>query len=289
MDKDLRSYTKRNLKKSLLASLLEKISVTNWIIIANVLAFIIVSIVLLFNKNFIDYIALRPSYVFHGQYLWTFITSVFMHAGLAHLFFNMFTLFFIGSFVEKIIGKRRYFWFYIIAGIFAGLFFAGLAFYFGSGFIGEKIFGNPDVAGLGASGAIFGLLGILAVLTPRAKVYLIVGPLIAIVGEAILQAAIGANPIFPVIDFLIQIYFLIALFSILSFNSKLSKIALPLQIPMWSIALIAIIPLIIINFFIELPIGNMAHFGGFIAGVIYGLYLRNKYSKKVEMLNRYIK
>lgn len=37
------------------------------------------------------------------------------------------------------------------------------------------------------------------------------------------------------------------------------------------------------------PVGNTAHFGGFLAGIFYGLYLKKKYSKKIKMLNRMIR
>jgi len=66
----------------------------------------------------------------------------------------MISLFFIGNFVEKLIGRRRFFWLYIIAGLFAGLFFVFLAYFFGNSVIGAKIFGNPLVSAVGASGAI---------------------------------------------------------------------------------------------------------------------------------------
>ena len=47
-----------------------------------------------------------------------------------HLFVNMFSLYFIGNFLEMIIGKKRFFWLYLISGLFAGLFFAFFAFVF---------------------------------------------------------------------------------------------------------------------------------------------------------------
>jgi len=93
-----------------------------------------------------------------------------MHGNFTHLFVNMISMFFIGNFVERLIGKRRYLWFYLIAGLVAGLFFVGLAFL--GQFIpnGENIFGGIDAFAVGASGALFGLGGLLAVLIPRLKV-----------------------------------------------------------------------------------------------------------------------
>lgn len=91
-----------------------------------------------------------------------------MHAGFFHLFVNMFSLLFVGNLVEKLIGRKRYFWFYIISGLFAGLFFAGIEFFFQS---------NPDVAAVGASGALFGIIGLLMVLTPNLPVYVMFIPI----------------------------------------------------------------------------------------------------------------
>ena len=109
----------------------------------------------------VSLIALQPSVVLAGQNLWTFVTSMFMHAGFGHLFVNMISLMFIGGFVEKLIGKKRFLWLYFIGGLFAGLFFVGIAAVTGT---------DLNVYAVGASGAIFALGGLLAVLTPKLPV-----------------------------------------------------------------------------------------------------------------------
>ena len=109
----------------------------------------------------VSLIALQPSVVLVGANLWTFVTSMFMHAGLGHLFVNMISLMFIGGFVEKLIGKKRFLWLYFIGGLFAGLFFVGIAAVTGT---------DLNVYAVGASGAIFALGGLLAVLTPKLPV-----------------------------------------------------------------------------------------------------------------------
>lgn len=38
-----------------------------------------------------------------------------------------------------------------------------------------------------------------------------------------------------------------------------------------------------------LPVGNVAHLGGFLAGIVYGLYLKNKYKKKIQVIRRYFR
>lgn len=274
--------------RSLFSYLTGSVSTTIKIIIVNVLVFILVRITASFYPAILDFLSLKPSLIIHGKALWTLLTSVFMHAGFMHLFFNMLSLWFIGAFVERIIGRKRFFWFYIIAGIIAGLFFALLAGLFGYG-IGEKIFGSPDVSGVGASGAIFGLLGLLAVLTPKNKVYLIVGPLIAIILQSLSDFLIQDAALLGVISFILSIYIIISMFSIFSFNPRFIRVSLPLETPFWFLPFIAIIPLVIIGLFVPLPIGNTAHFGGLIAGLIYGVYLRRKYRRKVALLSRHFR
>lgn len=263
-------------------------TLTSQIIAINVLIFIIVSLLISYNPSFIDYIALKPAFLLQGKYLWTILTSMFMHASFSHLFFNMFSLFFIGSFLERIIGKKRFLYFYIISGIFAGLFFSLLSFFLGYGFL-EKIFASPETIAVGASGALFGLLGILAVIIPNKKVYLIAGPLVAIIIQAIVGNLTGNSFVLSTISFIATIYIFLCIALMFSPFAETRKIIFPLELPFYLLPVIAILPLIIVGLFIELPIGNMAHLGGLLAGLGYGYYLRNKYRKKVFMLNRMIR
>lgn len=229
----------RSLKKK---SVLERWSLTNIIILINVVVFFLVSFigVLFVSSNngigvekLISYVALSPELVFHG-FVWTFITSMFMHGSFTHLFVNMVSLFFVGTFVEKLIGRKRFLWFYLISGIVAGLFFVGLA-YVGQ-FLpnGLALFGGLSDSAVGASGAIFGLAGLLAILIPRLKVL---------------------------------VFFIIPM-------------------PMWLAMIVLLFGLWAFSLAGSLPIGNTAHLGGAVVGVVYGLYLRKKYSRKVKMLNR---
>lgn len=261
---------------------------TFWIIIINILAFIgfLGLGAVIGEEKAVSLVALQPAMIFAGKNLWTLLTSMFMHANFTHLFVNMFSLFFIGSFVERLIGKKRYIAFYILSGIFAGLFFVILAGLFGNSLIGEKIFGNPMIYGVGASGAIFGLLGVLAILTPKNKVYLIGGPIIAIVLQMIVGSIIPLSGIAGVLNFLVTGYIIISIFLILSPNPRLRRIAIPIELEFWILPIVAIVPLIIIGLFVNLPIGNMAHLGGLIAGLIYGFYLIKKYPKRTRMIAR---
>jgi membrane associated rhomboid family serine protease len=62
-------------------------------------------------------------------------------------------------------------------------------------------------------------------------------------------------------------------------------------IPFFTLPAYVMIPLVlfvmwILSIFLNWPIGNVAHFGGFIAGIAYGLYLKMKYRRKVNALQR---
>jgi membrane associated rhomboid family serine protease len=75
---------------------------------------------------------------------WRLVTSGFMHAGLAHLLFNMFSLYILGSLLEPAIGRVQ----------FAVIYFVSLL----CGSLGVLIV-SPNEVTVGASGAIFGLMG----------------------------------------------------------------------------------------------------------------------------------
>ena len=138
------------------------------IILINIVAFILFTLLLSSNVQLLDYIALKPSSILQLNYLWTFLTSMFMHGGFFHLFVNMLSLFFIGSLVEKILGPKRYLWVYLATGLFAGLFFV----------LSSLIFtANLEVYAVGASGALFGLIGLLMLLTPDLPVYVMFIPI----------------------------------------------------------------------------------------------------------------
>ena len=74
------------------------------------------------------------------------ITYMFLHAGIIHIFFNMYSLYVIGPRVEDFFGKWKFLLIYILSGISGGLLSIAM---------------NGDVLSVGASGAIFGLFGAL--------------------------------------------------------------------------------------------------------------------------------
>lgn len=251
-------------------------SLTSKLIIANVFAFILMIFGLsLYGDKVISLFALTPSIILNGKNLWSILTSMFMHGSFFHLFANMFSLFFIGSFLEKIIGRKRFFWVYLIAGLVGGIFYI----------LATVIFGGTNIPAVGASGALFGLLGVLAVLVPHSKIYLIAGPLILIVAEVI-ASVILPSALASVISTIVNILILGMIFAIFSFNQNFRKFAVPIELPMWILPIVAIVPLSIIGFFVTLPIGNSAHFGGLVVGLIYGFFLKKKFPRKAASLNR---
>ncbi|HZC14484.1 MAG TPA: rhomboid family intramembrane serine protease, partial [Thermoleophilaceae bacterium] len=87
--------------------------------------------------------ALSRDAVADGEY-WRLVTSGFLHAGFFHLLFNMFSLYILGSLLEPAIGRLRFALIYFVS-LLAGSFGALLV--------------EPDALTVGASGAIFGLMG----------------------------------------------------------------------------------------------------------------------------------
>jgi len=151
------------------------LSATLTLILINFVFFIFVLSVMTKYPDFINLIAIKPSAIVQGKCLWTIFTNMFMHGFPTHLFVNMLSLFFIGSFLEKVIGKKRFLFLYLVGGIIAALFFVLLfALFEDPRLIVLSIFGiagsKEQIIAVGASGAIFALAGTLVILTPNIPV-----------------------------------------------------------------------------------------------------------------------
>ena len=92
--------------------------------------------------------ALSSNLVSEGQY-WRFVTCIFLHANLMHLGVNAFSLFIFGPTAEVFFGRIKFLIIYLIAGI--------------GGSATSYVFIEPRSIGVGASGAVFGVLGSIAV------------------------------------------------------------------------------------------------------------------------------
>ncbi|MCL6500428.1 MAG: rhomboid family intramembrane serine protease [Candidatus Pacearchaeota archaeon] len=153
-----------------------RISITLSLIILNVLLFFAALVLQFYYGDGVIYqLALQPLSILQGQRLWTLITSMFMHGNVAHLFVNMLSLLFLGSFLERLIGNKRFFVVYMVSGLLASALFIlfslpPLASVPGMG-------SSPESLAVGASGAIFGIGGVLAVLTPKIPVFIMFIPI----------------------------------------------------------------------------------------------------------------
>lgn len=260
--------------------LLNRFSLTTQLIFFNVLIYFVLLILsaIYSREKIFSLLAITPDFILSGKYFWTFLSSMFVHASFFHLFANMFSLFFIGKFLEPIIGRKRYFWVYLISGIIGSLFYVAAAI----------IFGGTSIPAVGASGAIFGLLGILAVLVPFSRIYLVAGPLILIILQVVLEKVLPSG-IFNIVSIIITVLMILMIISLFSFNSPFRKLSIPVELPMWALPIFAIVPLSIIGFFVDLPIGNSAHFGGLVIGLIYGFYLRKKFPNKTKRISNFFR
>jgi membrane associated rhomboid family serine protease len=84
---------------------------------------------------------------------WRMLTSLFLHGSVLHLLLNMYTLWIFGQLLEGLLGRWRFLALYLISGL--------------AGSVGVVVFGAPTSWVLGASGAIFGLMGAFVVIQRR--------------------------------------------------------------------------------------------------------------------------
>ena len=98
--------------------------------------------------------ALQPTAVADGAW-WRLLTSGFLHIGPIHLAFNMIALWMIGRDLEQVLGRSRFLVVYLISLL--------------GGSLTVFLFSNPNVPVAGASGAVFGLMGGLAVVLLRMR------------------------------------------------------------------------------------------------------------------------
>ncbi|HEX9907078.1 MAG TPA: rhomboid family intramembrane serine protease [Thermoplasmata archaeon] len=145
---------------SLLVSYWKQISYSIICAVACVLVFILTvatdpGMIYPYELNF--YIGFMPTDLVEPEYVYTVLTSMYAHDSFGHLFFNMLFLVFLGTMFEQRIGPRPFIVLYLLSGLIGTLAFA----------VSE--YGNM-VVGVGASGAISGVLGGFARLFPRERI-----------------------------------------------------------------------------------------------------------------------
>jgi len=124
------------------------------------------------DTSVVNRYSIQPDLVhFQHQYYRAF-TAMWLHANFLHIFFNMFALLIVGPAVEVLLGKARFLALYLIAGL--------------GGSVASYLLGPHNVYGLGASGAIMGVMGAYVVLGVRRHL-----PVAPVVGLLVLNFFIG--------------------------------------------------------------------------------------------------
>ena len=126
------------------------------LIIINVVVYLAINISAYSGVSIVEHLALSRATVMAEP--WTILTSMFTHMDFMHLLANMVTLYFYGSFINRITGTRTLLWIYFGGGLLSAL--------------AVLLLSNPMSYTIGASGAIFALGGALAVLVPMLKVFI---------------------------------------------------------------------------------------------------------------------
>ncbi len=117
-----------------------------------------------FNATLIAYGAKVNALININGEWWRFVTPIFLHGGFAHLFMNMYGLWILGPYVERLYGSAKFVVFWVATGV-AGVLASYLTVRpgFQGGPVARFLFKSGDVASVGASGALFGLIGVLFV------------------------------------------------------------------------------------------------------------------------------
>lgn len=136
------------------------------LIIANCIIYLAVMLLPRFNMLMSEYGVLYwfGSPRFHS---WQYVTYMFLHASVSHLFFNMFALWMFGRTLEYELGSQRFLTYYLVCGVGAALVQMGVAW----------ITGEYYIQLLGASGAVMGLLLAFGVMHPNSVIMLLIPPI----------------------------------------------------------------------------------------------------------------
>jgi len=109
----------------------------------------------------VGWLGFQPDMLLHSFAVWQLITYQFLHAGVMHLFMNMLWLFFFGAEVERALGTRQFYRFYLGCGALGVL----------ATFVPYFLMNEAPVV-TGASGAVMGVMVAFAVLQPDRQFHL---------------------------------------------------------------------------------------------------------------------
>ena len=132
--------------------------VTRWILTLTIAVFVLQ---LLFDthpyRTMSDWFGLNLHDLQRGH-VWQLVTYMFLHRGFLHILLNMLVVFMFGRELERILGARRFVWLYLGSGIMGGL--------------GWLLMSEGSYC-IGASGGVFGLIGMFAALFPNRPITLL--------------------------------------------------------------------------------------------------------------------
>ncbi|MDO5038712.1 rhomboid family intramembrane serine protease [Clostridium sp.] len=154
--------------------------VTMILILINVIIFIITAIL---SKSIIDINTIvlvecgaKVNYLINKGQIFRLLTAAFLHGGIMHILFNMYSLYIVGTVVEKIYGWKKYISIYILSALTSSILSYMLA---------------PMTISVGASGAIFGILGAFLYFAIKERKHLQRGTLGNIIAVIVLNLYIG--------------------------------------------------------------------------------------------------
>ena len=157
--------------------------VTQWLLIANVAVYVLEASNM-FNAGMF---ALWPPGTLESRFEpWQLVTYSFLHANLAHIFFNMFALYMFGGEIERLFGSRFYALYYFASVITAAI----------THLVVNAWMGAAPAPMVGASGGIYGLLLAFGIYFPHRRVVLLFPPIpmparVFVFGFAALELLLG--------------------------------------------------------------------------------------------------
>lgn len=134
------------------------------LIIINVLVYMATALLPVGNL-ILGYCALSLGTPFFHSY--QFVTYMFLHGSMEHIFFNMFALWMFGRTLEYELGSKRFLIYYMACGVGAALI----------QYLTAVVLGELPMQLVGASGAVMGLLLAFGVLHPNATIMLLIPPI----------------------------------------------------------------------------------------------------------------
>lgn len=133
-----------------------KFPIVTYVLIGINVAIFLIGMLFGLNNVFINLFANYGPYVVDGEY-YRLITSAFIHANILHIAFNMYALYLLGSQAESFFGKWKFLIIYLLSAISGSLL---------------SILLNQGSVSVGASGAVFGIMGALLYFGYNYRVYL---------------------------------------------------------------------------------------------------------------------